>query len=107
MQGTALFFDEGYRDHEAFRFDECAQWVLSADTLVTVGTSNSVGITNMLLQYASARGMAVYDFNTEPMDCHPVAAADVRRVTAPSEVSLPLLREAVAELERLGLERQK
>jgi len=94
---AVLFFDEGYRDHDAFRFDECVRWVLGADTLVTVGTSNSVGITGMLLQYAAARGMAVYDFNTEPMETHPVPEGSVRRVVGPAEVSLPLLCEAVLQ----------
>ena len=61
---AVLFFDEGYRDHDAFRFDECVQWVLGADTLMTVGTSNSVGITGMLLQYAAARGMAAWRCTT-------------------------------------------
>ena len=91
---AVLFFDESYRDHEIYRWMDCMGWVFSADTLVLVGTSNSVGVTQRLLQYANVRGMHVFDINTDPADTQPVA--NVSRIIGPSEVSLPLLREAIS-----------
>jgi len=97
LMPAVLFFDEAYRDHDVYRWMECIQWMLSANTLVMVGTSNSVGITSTLLRAAYLQGMHVYDINTEPTNTDPIAAIDVRRIRGPSEQALPLLSAAVLD----------
>ena len=41
----ALFFDELYESHASFRYRHALDWLQSADVIVYVGTSFSVGVT--------------------------------------------------------------
>lgn len=97
----ALFFDEAYTVHGCFRWNECLQWLSSADVLVLVGTSVSVNVCNFALRAARANNAEVYNFNLEPLSrggsgCG--GSYSVHDIIGPTEVTLPALRAACEHL---------
>lgn len=59
LRAHALFFDEYYQDHADYRFEEVRTAARTADLLLTVGTSHSVGVTDLVLRAALGRGAPV------------------------------------------------
>lgn len=59
LRAHALFFDEYYQDHADYRFDEVRRAARKADLVLSVGTSHSVGVTDLVLRSALGRGVPV------------------------------------------------
>jgi NAD-dependent deacetylase len=68
IRAHALLFDELYTDHFDYRFDQARSAIGGADLMVFVGTSFSVGITELALWAGRARG-------TPMLSVDPIAAA--------------------------------
>ena len=66
-----LLFDEYYT--ELFQYEKAITWVLSADTIIFMGTSNSVGFTSGALQIGVSKNkkVIVVDPNPSPSFIHP------------------------------------
>ncbi|KAH3732174.1 NAD-dependent deacytelase Sir2 [Pelomyxa schiedti] len=82
----ALFFDESYDAHPAFKFDTAMNWIYKAEVFIFVGTSLSVGITGMILQNAARFDKPVYIFN---LDNTGSVAAYPNVITGPCTETLP------------------
>jgi NAD-dependent deacetylase len=96
LRAHALFFDEYYQDHADYRWDEVRRAAAAAGLLLTVGTSHSVGVTEMALGAAVVRGVPVLSVDPSGRSPHrgvtPLAAraedvlpAAVRRLGAAGE----------------------
>jgi len=66
LRAHALFFDEYYQDHHDYRYDEVMAASARADLLLSIGTSHSVGVTEMLLRGARGRGAGVLSIDPNP-----------------------------------------
>lgn len=63
LRPHVLWFDETYLDHLDYRFDEARELLWSADLVVFVGTSFSVGITEMAVIAATMRDTKVWSID--------------------------------------------
>ncbi|KAH3758537.1 NAD-dependent deacytelase Sir2 [Pelomyxa schiedti] len=82
----ALFFDEAYKVHCQFRYEEALSWMDNAEAMVFVGTSLSVGITHTALLFAHGTKCPLFFFNTDTMSGLPT-----RTVKGPCTETLALL----------------
>ncbi|MEZ5333570.1 MAG: Sir2 family NAD-dependent protein deacetylase [Thermoanaerobaculia bacterium] len=85
LRAHVLFFDELYDGHRDYRFDDVCDAARLAAAILFVGTSFSVGVTDLLLRTGVARRIPLFSID-------PVARAappGVRRVGCPAEVVLP------------------
>lgn len=101
---ATLLFDELYRDHVLFQFDKALEWLDNADVIAFVGTSFSVGITDIALEAARSRTrrgdfVQLFDFNL--VDNEPrtrMSGVKVNFVQGACENSLPQLALLVGSL---------
>ncbi len=87
-----LWFDEYYTGHRDYRVDDALRSVKRAGVLLYVGTSFAVGITEMTLEIALARGRALFSVD-------PVGEPPRRQITwlkEQSEHALPAVADALA-----------
>lgn len=92
LRAHVLFFDEHYYEHADYRFTEVEELASSAAVILFVGTSFSVGVTDLLLQSGRLSGAAMYSI--DPAGSRPLSGGLVR-IRLPAEEALP---ELVAEL---------
>ncbi len=92
-----LLFDEFYTSHIDYRFDEAEEAAQQAAAMVFVGTSFSVGVTDLFLRAGSDRGVPM--FSVDPAGGRTLRAPSLRQLSAPAEELLPAVRQ---ELERRG-----
>lgn len=112
LMPLALFFDEMYASHRAFRYDDALHWLDECDSIVFVGTSFSVGIT---AQAAQRRWAKLYNFNIHAErgaparsqliqgSCEetlPAVLASVMSVTVPRIFFVPSSLPALVEEEK-------
>ncbi len=92
LRAHVLWFDESYNEHAEYRFREAATLCQEADLVVFIGTSFSVGITELASTAAAESGAKVWtlDPHSAPFD------GGGRWLQAPSEVALPALVGALA-----------
>lgn len=57
LRAHVLFFDEYYLEHADYRFAEAETLATEADVVLFVGTSLSVGVTDLFLQAGRSRGI--------------------------------------------------
>ncbi len=57
LRAHVLFFDEMYGEHEDYRFDEVQRSADLAELMIFIGTSFSVGVTELLVGTAMRRGV--------------------------------------------------
>ena len=87
-----LWFDESYDEHRDYQIDRCLKFAKHAATIVFVGTSFSVGITDALLRRGAQRGASMFSIDPGGGVPHP----KLRVVSRKAEDALPELIEAVA-----------
>lgn len=87
LRAHVLFFDEYYHDHRDYRFDEVQGAAATADLVLFVGTSFSVGVTDLFLQAARARGVPA--FSIDPQAAPIPSGARLDALEAPAEEILP------------------
>lgn len=94
LRQHVLWFDEAYHEHDDYQFHRVRQFLRELDLVVCVGTSFSVGITEMVLRAALYLGAPVV-----AVDPNGVPGVPERLLTClrtPAEVLLP---DVVARLE--------
>ena len=93
-----LLFDEDYCSHPFYEWGPAQQWMEDAKAIVFVGTSFSVGLTNIALEEGRTSGQLVFNVNLEhAKDLRPVDARRMRHLIGPSEEILPLLAYTVGK----------
>jgi NAD-dependent deacetylase len=90
LRQHVLWFDEVYSSHADYRYEEVVRAAWAADRVLFVGTSFSVGVTDMVLRCALARGAPVLAI--DPGEA-PLPRAVVR-VRAKAEDVLPAVARA-------------
>ena len=77
---NVLLFDEYYT--ELYQYEKAITWILSADTIIFMGTSNSVGFTSGALQIGVSKNkkVIVVDPNPSPSFIH--SEVDLIKMTA-------------------------
>lgn len=98
LRPHVLWFDELYNEHADYQWEQVQQAALSCDVVLFVGTSFSVGVTDLIVQYASARSARV--LSIDPGASAPPYSS-VKVLSEAAEDLLPAtvgrLREAVEE----------
>lgn len=86
LRAHVLFFDEYYLEHQDYRFEDAQALSEKADTVLFIGTSFAVGITDLYLRVGHRRGIPMYTID-------PAAAAKklpgLQPLAAPAEDLLP------------------
>jgi NAD-dependent SIR2 family protein deacetylase len=93
LRQHVLWFDELYTSHTDYQFDRVRTAAAHAALVIFVGTSFSVGVTDLILRAALARRTRVYSVDPAGLQVDP----RVHVVPEPSEVLLPAV---VTELGR-------
>jgi NAD-dependent deacetylase len=92
LRPLVLLFDEYYDGHPAYQAHRARRALDRADVLVFVGTSFSVGITQLAVQSARASGARLVNVNLEL-----APFPRVTELTGGAEVVLPALADAVLD----------
>ena len=90
LRAHVLFFDEYYLEHQDYRFAEVEALAREADLLLFVGTSFSVGVTDLFLQSGRLAGIPMFSIDPTPRRGQPAA---LTTLTAPAEELLPAVLE--------------
>ena len=85
LRQHVLWFDECYNSHADYQWDRVCAAAADAELFIFVGTSLSVGVTELLVESALSRGKSV--FSIDPHARAPIPG--VIAVRAPSETLLP------------------
>ncbi len=86
LRQHVLWFDEYYQSHRDYQWSRVLEAAERAALVLFVGTSFSVGVTDLILSAAVERGAPVYS-----IDPSGLAVPGVTTVAAPSETALPAL----------------
>lgn len=86
MRQHVLWFDEYYDSHDDYQWPRVLQWAATCDAVLFVGTSFSVGVTDMILGNAIHRGVPVMSVDPSPL---PSPVVGVVPVAVPAEEILP------------------
>jgi len=89
MRAHVLFFDEFYQEHADYEFDRVQREATTADLLLFVGTSFSVGVTDLLLR--ASRGREVPAYSLDPLGSETAGAFGVALLPARAEEVLPAI----------------
>ena len=90
----ALWFDEFYNSHVDYRFDDALEAIEEADLVVFIGTSFSVGITNMVVQAGNQMKKPMYIIDPNPTQ----ESSIFNYITEKAEEYLPkLVRQLTVE----------
>lgn len=87
LRAHVLFFDETYDEHADYRFDEVERAAETAALLLFVGTSFSVGVTELLALAAVRRGAP--RLSIDPGGAHQPAWSGIETLAEPAEELLP------------------
>ena len=87
LRAHVLFFDEMYDEHVDYRFDEVHQAADAAELMLFVGTSFSVGVTELLVSAAARRG--VPRLSVDPGGARQPAWTGIETLAVPAEELLP------------------
>jgi NAD-dependent deacetylase len=88
LRPHVLWFDEFYQDHDDYQWERVHDAVERAELVLFVGTSFSVGVTELVLQSSGYRGVPIYSIDP---GAHEAPYSYVRLVREPAEVLLPAL----------------
>ena len=86
LRPHVLWFDEFYGDHDDYQWNRLLGAAAAATTIVFVGTSFSVGVTEVILQSGVATGAAL--FSIDP-GAHRQPHPKLQHLAVPAEVVLP------------------
>ncbi len=87
LRAHVLFFDEMYDEHVDYRFDEVRRAADEAELMIFVGTSFSVGVTELLVSAAARRG--VPRLSIDPGATRQPGWTGIQTLAAPAEDLLP------------------
>jgi NAD-dependent deacetylase len=86
LRPHVLWFDELYGDHQDYQWDRLLGSAAAATTIVFVGTSFSVGVTDVILQSGLATGAAMLSIDP---GAHRQPHRSLRHLAVPAERVLP------------------
>lgn len=86
LRQHVLWFDEYYQAHDDFQWDKVVDAAERADLVLLIGTSCSVGVTELVLRNAIVRGKPVVLLDPGASPPYPLV-----HVSDTAEVALPLL----------------
>ncbi len=87
LRAHVLFFDEYYQEHSDYRFGDVQRWAAEAALVLFVGTSFSVGVTDLIVQAALQRSRPI--FSIDPHAPTLPSWMDVDQLHEPAEELLP------------------
>jgi NAD-dependent deacetylase len=87
LRAHVLFFDEYYQEHSDYRFADVQSSAFQADLVIFVGTSFSVGVTDLIVQSAGNRAKPM--FSIDPHAPPLPRWMDVTELREPAEDALP------------------
>ena len=93
LRAHVLFFDEYYQEHHDYRFDDVQSSAGAARLMLFIGTSFSVGVTDLIVQSGRARGVPT--FSIDPHAAPLPAWLDIVQLREPAEELLPRTVEAL------------
>ena len=85
LRQHVLWFDESYDSHADYQWDRVCAAAADADLFIFVGTSFSVGVTELLVESALSRNKPVFSIDPHA----PTPIPGVIALRAPSETLLP------------------
>lgn len=91
LRQHVLWFDEAYHEHDDYRFEQVRRYLRELDLVVCVGTSFSVGITEMVLRAALSVGAPVVAVDPNGVPGMPERLLTCLRT--PAEVLLPAVAD--------------
>lgn len=94
LRPHVLWFDEVYGEHDDYQWPRVIDASERARLLLFVGTSFSVGVTELLIQNAGWRGVPT--FSIDPGSSAP-PYREIRSVRQPAEVLLPEMVDALTD----------
>lgn len=93
LRAHVLFFDEYYQDHVDYRFDQAMDLARKAGLFLFVGTSFSVGVTDLFLRVASEGDIPA--FSVDP-GAAPPPYFPIVHLRAAAEILLPKVAKMVS-----------
>jgi NAD-dependent deacetylase len=90
LRAHVLFFDEYYQEHTDYRFAEVVKAATEADLVLFVGTSFSVGVTDLVLRSAAARDVPTFSIDPSA-EASGHGAGDLGCLAEKAEIALPAL----------------
>ena len=94
LRAHVLFFDEMYDEHADYRFAEVQRSAAEAALMIFIGTSFSVGVTELLVRAAAQRG--VPRLSVDPGGGPQPRWTGIETLAAPAEDLLPEVCEQLA-----------
>ena len=88
LRPHVLWFDEYYQDHDDYQWERVQTAAETAQLVLFVGTSFSVGVTELVLQASAYREVPIYAIDP---GAHDAPYSFVRLIREPAEVLLPAL----------------
>jgi NAD-dependent deacetylase len=92
LRPHVLWFDEYYQDHDDYHWQRVNEAAERADLVLFVGTSFSVGVTELVLQSSAYRRKPIYSIDP---GAHDAPYPFVRLLREPAEVVLPEMVKAL------------
>ena len=96
LRAHVLFFDEYYAEHIDYRFDEVELAARTCDVALFVGTSFSVGVTDLILRQALARGRQAISIDPAGL-ASGLPDRGILLLAEPAEAALPAICTTLAE----------
>ena len=87
LRAHVLFFDEYYGEHQDYRYSEAEEIAQNADLMLFIGTSFSVGITDIFLRAGILRRIPI--FSIDPAGHRSSPGPDLQILPSPAEELLP------------------
>jgi NAD-dependent deacetylase len=99
LRAHVLFFDEYYGEHQDYKFSEAEEVAQAADLMLFIGTSFSVGITDIFLRSGILKRIPI--FSIDPGGHRSSPWPDLKILPSPAEELLPeVCRRLLAHRER-------
>ena len=93
IRAHVLFFDEFYLEHVDYKFSEAETLAQEAHMILFIGTSFSVGITDLYLRAGRQRGLPM--FSIDPA-AQTTQLPGLRTLAAPAEELLPMVNSLLS-----------
>lgn len=79
LRAHVLLFDEHYQDHMDYRFSEVVSIADGADLILFVGTSFSVGVTELILRTGLEHGSRLFSIDPAGVNLHGIPVVSIER----------------------------
>ncbi len=97
-----LWFDEYYQEHQDYGFDTAIQFAQKAEVYLFIGTSFSVGITDIFLKYAYLNSSDIYVIDPNGMPFHLTSFPKIVEIKEEAEKVIPSILDTLLKKGREG-----